>query len=76
MKYYNRYFGEKQFSYLYHAGESAISIGGDNYCYASAIDDLVTRNYWLNRKGIPTILWGASLTEEFMTPTVTEDMNR
>ena len=76
VKYYNRYFGEKQFSYLYHAGESAISIGGDNYCYASAIDDLVTRNYWLNRKGIPTILWGASLTEEFMTPTVTEDMNR
>ena len=75
-KYYKRYFGEKRFAYLYDAGEAAISIGGDNYCYPTAIDDLVTRNYWLNRKGIPTILWGASLTEEFMTPDVVEDMNR
>lgn len=75
-KYYYRYFGKKTFRYLYEFGQAALSIGGDNYCYASAIDDLVTRNYWLTRKGFQTILWGASLSDTFLTPTVIEDMNR
>jgi polysaccharide pyruvyl transferase WcaK-like protein len=75
-KYYFRYFGERQYQYLYEFGDVAISIGGDNYCYSSALDGLVVRNYWLNRKGFKTTLWGASLTEEFITPEIVEDLNR
>lgn len=73
---YYRYFGKRQYKYMYDFGEVALSIGGDNYCYPSAINGLEVRNYWLNRKGFKTILWGASLTEEFMTPNIVEDMNR
>lgn len=75
-KYYFRYFGEKKHQYLYDFGETAISIGGDNYCYPSAIEELAVRNYWLNKKGMKTALWGASLTEEFMSSDIVEDLSR
>ena len=75
-KYYYRYFGKKQYKYLYDYGKTAISIGGDNYCYPSAIDGLAARNYWLNHYGFTTVLWGASLTPEFMTPDIIEDLQR
>lgn len=75
-KMYYRFFGKKRFEYMYNQGEVALSIGGDNYCYPSAIEALGTRNYWLNKKGTKTILWGATLSEEFMTPNVIEDLNR
>lgn len=75
-KMYYRFFGKKRFEYMYNQGEVALSIGGDNYCYPSAIEGLVTRNYWLNKKGTKTILWGATLSETFMTPDVVEDLNR
>lgn len=73
---YYRYFGKQQYQYMYDFGEVAFSIGGDNYCYASALTGLEVRNYWLNKNGFKTILWGASLTEEFMSPAVIEDLNR
>lgn len=73
---YYRYFGKKQYQYLYHAGDVALSIGGDNYCYASALTALEVRNYWLNKKGTKTILWGASLTDELLSEQVMEDLNR
>ena len=75
-KYYYRYFGKMQYQYMYDFGEIAISIGGDNYCYPSAIDGLAARNYWLNHYGFTTVLWGASLTPEFMTPDIVEDLQR
>lgn len=75
-KMYYRFFGKKRFGYMYNQGEIALSIGGDNYCYPSAIEALGTRNYWLNKKGTKTVLWGATLSEEFMTPDVIEDLNR
>ena len=75
-KMYYRFFGKKRFEYMYNQGEVALSIGGDNYCYPSAIEALGTRNYWLNKKGTKTILWGATLSENFMTPDVIEDLNR
>lgn len=75
-KMYFRYFGKKQYKYLYKEGDVALSIGGDNYCYESALTGLEVRNYWLKKMGFKTILWGASLTEEFLTPRILEDLNR
>ncbi len=75
-KMYYRFFGKKRFEYMYNKGEVALSIGGDNYCYPDQIEILGTRNYWLNKKGTKTILWGATLSERFMTPDVIEDLNR
>lgn len=54
-KYYYRYFGEKQYQFMYSFGDVAISIGGDNYCYDVAITQLGVRNYWLNKKGFRTM---------------------
>lgn len=75
-KMYYRFFGKKRFEYMYNRGEVAFSIGGDNYCYPDQIEKLGTRNYWLNKKGTKTILWGATLSEKFMIPDVIEDLNR
>ena len=75
-KMYYRFFGKKRFKYIYNQGDVALSIGGDNYCYPDQIEILGTRNYWLNKKGTKTILWGATLSEKFMTPDVIEDLNR
>lgn len=73
---YYRSYGKEQYQYLYHQGELAVSIGGDNYCYPSALMALDIRNYWLNRNGTKTILWGASLTDELLSSQVMEDLNR
>ena len=73
---YYRSFGREQYQYLYHCGEVALSIGGDNYCYPGALTALDVRNYWLNKKGTKTVLWGASLTEELLSAQVMEDLNR
>lgn len=75
-KYYYRYFGNRRFSYMYDFGEVAFSIGGDNYCYESALSDLQVRNYWLNKKGFKTVLWGASLEESLIDSDVIEDFSR
>lgn len=75
-KMYHRFFGQKKYEYLYNQGEVGLSIGGDNYCYPFGVEELCTRNYWLNKKGTKTILWGATLSEKFITPDVVEDLNR
>ena len=73
---YYRCFGQERYQYLYNHGEVALSIGGDNYCYPGALTALDVRNYWLNKKGTKTILWGASLTEDLLSQQVMEDLNR
>ena len=75
-KMYYRYFGKQKYNFMYNQGETALSIGGDNYCYKNSIEALGTRNYWLNKKGTKTILWGATLSPKFITPDVIEDLNR
>lgn len=75
-KMYYRYFGKKKYKFMYNLGETALSIGGDNYCYKNSIESLGTRNYWLNKKGTKTILWGATLSEKFITHDVIEDLSR
>lgn len=75
VKMHHRIFGKKQFEYMYNQGDVALSIGGDNYCYQYGIEALGVRNFWLNKKGTKTILWGASLSEKFITSNVIEDLN-
>ena len=74
-KMYYRFFGKKKYKYMYNRGEIALSIGGDNYCYPEQIEKLGARNYWLNKNGTKTILWGATISEQFVTPAVIEDLN-
>ena len=62
---------------MYNQGEVALSIGGDNYCYDDvARMELASINYWLNKKGTKTVLWGATLSKKRMSPDVIEDLNR
>lgn len=75
-RHYYRIFGQRQYQYMYSHSDVALSIGGDNYCYPSALTALEVRNYWLNKKGTKTILWGASLTEDMLSAEVMEDLNR
>ena len=75
-KQYYLNFGKKQYQYMYGHSDIALSIGGDNYCYPSALTPLAVRNYWLNKKGHKTILWGASLTDDLLSADVMEDLNR
>ena len=39
----------------------AVSIGGDNYCYANMTKDLMTANAMFNRQGTATVLLGCSI---------------
>lgn len=43
--------------------EVGISIGGDNYCYSDQ-DWLIRHNRIIRDRGIKTVLWGCSLSEE------------
>ncbi len=51
-----------------------ISIGGDNYCY-SEYDWLIRHNRVIRDKGIKTVFWGCSLSEEALeAKVIREDM--
>ena len=55
----------------------AVSIGGDNYCYPSMVEDLMLSNSMLNRQGTKTVLLGCSIEPELLkNPGILEDMNR
>jgi polysaccharide pyruvyl transferase WcaK-like protein len=63
----------------------AVSIGGDNYCYPSMVDDLELANAMLCRRGIRTALFGCSIEPDLLTGeakdpaarrSLLEDMNR
>lgn len=44
----------------------AISIGGDNYCYESMLNDLTLSNNAFNQTGIKTLLLGCSIEPELL----------
>lgn len=44
----------------------AISIGGDNYCYETMLNDLMLANHAFNRKGTKTVLLGCSIEPELL----------
>ena len=53
----------------------ALSIGGDNYCYPDAINDLTGANYMFNDIGIPTSLVGCSIDPSILKdPKILKDM--
>lgn len=56
----------------------AVSIGGDNYCYPSMVDDLILTNSMLNRQGTATMLLGCSIEPDSLSGSsaMREDMNR
>ncbi len=44
----------------------AVSIGGDNYCYANMTKDLMVANAMFNRQGTSTVLLGCSIEPELL----------
>lgn len=45
---------------------TAISIGGDNYCYDGMVSWLIQQNAFFNKHHIPTVLWGCSIEPEII----------
>ena len=61
--------------------ELAVSIGGDNYCYPSMVEDLMLANSMLKRQGTKTMLLGCSIEPDLLTKwdgrkKLIADMNR
>lgn len=44
----------------------ALSVGGDNYCYAGLPKRMAEYNIGFNRKGIKTVLWGCSIEPDLL----------
>lgn len=57
----------------YKAGDIAISIGGDNYCYAG-FEEYCTINEMLRKRRIKTVLWGCSIEEDLIDETLKKDL--
>lgn len=53
--------------------DALISVGGDNYCYGE-ISEFYELQRQLKKQNIKTILWGASVGEEDLTPAKIEDL--
>lgn len=75
--------GESFIRYRYHRifkGKPvplAISIGGDNYCYDSMLNDLRLANSAFNKKGTKTILFGCSIEPELLeNKQIVEDLSK
>ena len=55
----------------------AVSIGGDNYCYPSMVEDLMLANAMFNRQGTATVLLGCSIEPSLLSdPKLIEDLSR
>lgn len=75
--------GESFIRYRYHGifkgkpAPLAISIGGDNYCYDSMLNDLRLANSAFNKKGTKTILLGCSIEPELLkNRQIVEDLSK
>ena len=53
--------------------DALISVGGDNYCYGE-IPEFYEVHRQLKKRNLKTILWGASIGEEDLTPAKIEDL--
>ena len=54
--------------------DAALSIGGDNYCYA-APEYLYLINRQLRKLGVKTVLWGCSIEPALLSGEMQEDLN-
>lgn len=75
--------GESFIRYRYHKifqgkmAPLAISIGGDNYCYDSMLNDLKLANSAFNKKGTKTLLLGCSIEPELLEKErIVEDLSK
>lgn len=58
------------------SGDIALSIGGDNYCYAD-VKKYIMLHDMLLEKGAKTVLWGCSVEPELVErPEIAEDLSR
>ena len=66
---------EKAFSHI-RKGDVALSIGGDNYCYAD-VQRYIMMHDMLLRRGAKTVLWGCSVEPEILKdPAIAQDISR
>lgn len=57
--------------------QTYLSVGGDNYCYDSMIEELVEANRMLTASGKKTVLWGCSIEPELLKSSdIREDLQR
>ena len=58
------------------APQLAISVGGDNYCYPSMVEELITANRMFREQGASTMLLGCSVEPDSLkdSPALREDM--
>jgi len=56
-------------------GDVCLNIGGDTYCYSAPVPSLAL-NEAMEERGIPTVLWCASLEEARITPQILTDLKR
>ncbi len=75
--------GESFIRYRYHEifkgnpGPLAVSIGGDNYCYESMLNDLRLANSAFCKKGVKTILLGCSIEPALLQKKqIAEDLSK
>lgn len=66
---------KKAFNHI-HAGDIALSIGGDNYCYAD-VKRYTMMHDMLLKRGAKTVLWGCSVEPTLLEePSIAEDIAR
>lgn len=53
----------------------ALSIGGDNYCYAGIINSMRDKLRAFRAKSIPTVLWGCSIDHTYLDKYTINDLN-
>ena len=54
-----------------------VSVGGDNYCYDSMLEELMEANRMLVESGKQTVLWGCSIEPELLKrKAIKEDLQR
>lgn len=54
----------------------ALSIGGDNYCYAGIIGSMHDKLITFGIKKIPTVLWGCSIGRQYLSPMTIADLHK
>ena len=73
---YDTYESVYRHSALLQKGSVALSIGGDNYCYNGIIGSIRDKLKAFNVKGIPCILWGCSIDENYLSEIVVSDLKQ
>lgn len=57
------------------AGNVALNVGGDTYCYDMPRSSLAL-NWYTSKKHIPNILWACSIEKSAITPPIKADLSR